>query len=76
MGSMDSMRPLSQRASTGELPPVEMATVTGARSTIAGMMTLPSSGSSTTLQNRCADSAARAIAALSSRSVVAATISQ
>ena len=40
------------RASAGAAPPVEMAMVIGARSTIAGMMKLESAGRSTTLTGR------------------------
>ena len=48
------MTPLIQRASTGERPLLPIAIVTGERSTIAGMMNVQSSGSSTTLQKRFA----------------------
>ena len=42
----------SRRASAGAAPPVEMAMVMGARSTIAGMMKLESAGRSTTFTGR------------------------
>jgi hypothetical protein len=70
------MTPLIQRASTGDRPLLPIAIVTGARSTMAGMMKVLERGSSTTLQNRFAASAAAATAAFTSRSSVAATTSQ
>jgi hypothetical protein len=47
-GSVRSISARSRRASAGAAPPVEMAMVIGARSTIAGMIKLESLGRSTT----------------------------
>ncbi len=70
------MTPLIHRARTGERPLLPIAIVTGERSTMAGMMKVQSSWSSTTLQKRFAAVAAAATAALTARSSVAATTSQ
>ena len=70
------MTPLIQRASTGDRPLLPIAIVTGERSTMAGMMNVQSSLSSTTLQKRLAAAAAVATAALTARSSVAAMTSQ
>ena len=67
------MRSRRRRASTGAAPPVETATITGARSTTLGMMALHSSCWSTTLQGMLAASAAWETRALRSASSVAAT---
>ncbi|MNJ27987.1 hypothetical protein D3C77_225110 [compost metagenome] len=48
-GSRASSFSRSKRASTGALPPEEMATISGERSMIDGMMKLERFGSSTTL---------------------------
>ena len=48
-GSSASMRARISRASTGAAPSVPIATVTGERSTMAGVMKVDSSGASTTL---------------------------
>ena len=60
------------RASTGAVPPLEIAIMTGDRSTIAGTMKPESSASSTTLASRLRVRAAAATRAFSSRSSVAA----
>jgi len=62
-GSAASMRPRSQRASAGAVPPVEIATRTGARSTMAGMWKSDSAGRSTTLTGTRAARASAAAAA-------------
>ena len=46
------MRSRNRRASTGDAPPVPMATTTSPRSTIAGKMKVERSGRSTTLTGR------------------------
>jgi len=63
-GTSDSRRARSRRASTGEAPPVDTATTTGERSTIAGRMNEHSSGSSTTLTGSSCDCARRETSAL------------
>ena len=63
---------LISRASTGAAPSVPMATVTGARSTMAGVMKVDSSGASTTLTGMPRAWAACETAASSARSPVAA----
>ena len=64
-GSQVSSRVLISRASTGAAPSVPIATVTGARSTMAGMMKVESSGASTTLTGMPRALAARETAASS-----------
>ena len=65
-GSSVSSRVLISRARTGAAPSVAIATVTGARSTMAGMMKVESSGASTTLTGMPRALAARETAASSS----------
>ena len=72
-GSARSISARSARASAGAAPPVEMAMVIGARSTIAGMMKLDSSGRSTTLTGRlrcCAACETRACSTSSSLATI------
>ncbi len=52
-GNSASMRSRSRRASTGDVPPVPIATTTSPRSTMAGKMNVESSGRSTTLTGTC-----------------------
>ena len=65
-GSRVSSRVLISRASTGAAPSVPIATVTGERSTMAGMMKVESAGASTTLTGMPRALAARETAASSS----------
>ena len=65
-GSSVSSRVLISRASTGAAPSVPIATVTGSRSTMAGMMKVESAGASTTLTGMPRALAARETAASSS----------
>ena len=65
------MRARISRASTGAAPSVPIATVTGERSTMAGVMKVESSGASTTLTGMPRAVAALETAASSARSPVA-----
>ena len=71
VGMSASSRSRSRRASTGEAPPVEMATRTGSRSTRAGTMKRDASPSSTTFTGMPRASARLAIQRLTARRDVA-----
>ena len=58
-GSAASMRPRRMVASVGEAPPVEIATTTSSRSTIAGRMKSQSAGRSATFTGTPSDLATR-----------------
>ena len=71
LGMNASRRSRSRRARTGEVPPVETATSTGSRSTMAGTMKREASRSSTTLTGMAAASLKLAIQRLTARREVA-----
>ena len=70
-GIRASSRSRKRRASTGDEPPVEIATITGSRSMIAGTMKREASRSSTTLTGMWRDSLKLAIQRFTARREVA-----
>jgi hypothetical protein len=74
-GSSASRRPRIDRASTGAVPPLAMAMVTGSRSTMAGQMKVQSEGRSTTLTGTPAARATAETRASSAASSLAETTS-